>query len=572
METRANYFLIGLFTLLGFAGMVLFSLWFARVELDRQFAYYDVKFVSVSGLSRASEVRFAGLPVGQVINVDLSPDGDGTVLVRLEVRADTPVRVDSEATIESQGVTGVSYVGISAGDPAMARLMPEGDSLYPIIPAGRSMLQSLTEDAPELVEEVLNVVRDLSDLLNPTNVQRIDNIIANVETATEGFAQALEDFTVVSASISGFAIEISNFNVMLESMTSKAELLFDTADQTLVAISDLAAESQNTMATGNKTLEQATGTLSAAEDFITTDLKASTAELSAGLTEARGEIQRLGEEARQMLARFTETGETATTRLREAEATIKATDALIVQLSETLDTMDAAAVSFDLLVTGDGATLVAEARAALAPIAKAAQSDLPAMVADIRAATATAKEVMATVGNDLTSASGKIDGLADAATVTLNTVTDSFINANETLTAINSALVVGERTLVAAERTLNGADRVINEDISAITTDLRRTLDTLDNAIAQVSADIPGVTADLKAASEAARQAFEDVSGIITASDPPIRDFTTTALPQFTRLARETRDLIRNLEQLTKQIQRDPARFFLGGDKPAYQR
>jgi phospholipid/cholesterol/gamma-HCH transport system substrate-binding protein len=572
METRANYFLIGLFTLLGFAGMVLFSLWFARVELDRQFAYYDVKFISVSGLSRASEVRFAGLPVGQVINVDLSPDGDGTVLVRLEVRADTPVRVDSEATIESQGVTGVSYVGISAGDPAMARLMPEGDSLYPIIPAGRSMLQSLTEDAPELVEEVLNVVRDLSDLLNPTNVQRIDNIIANVETATEGFAQALEDFTVVSASISGFAIEISNFNVMLESMTSKAELLFDTADQTLVAISDLAAESQNTMATGNKTLEQATGTLSAAEDFITTDLKASTAELSAGLGEARGEIQRLGEEARQMLARFTETGETATTRLREAEATIKATDALIVQLSETLDTMDAAAVSFDLLVTGDGATLVAEARAALAPIAKAAQSDLPAMVADIRAATATAKEMMATVGNDLTSASGKIDGLADTATVTLNTVTDSFINANETLTAINSALVVGERTLVAAERTLNGADRVINEDISAITTDLRRTLDTLDNAIAQVSADIPGVTADLKAASEAARQAFEDVSGIITASDPPIRDFTTTALPQFTRLARETRDLIRNLEQLTKQIQRDPARFFLGGDKPAYQR
>jgi phospholipid/cholesterol/gamma-HCH transport system substrate-binding protein len=572
METRANYFLIGLFTLLGFAGMVLFSLWFARVELDRQFAYYDVKFTSVSGLSRASEVRFAGLPVGQVISVDLSPDGDGTVLVRLEVRSDTPVRVDSEATIESQGVTGVSYVGISAGDPEMARLMPEGDALYPVIPAGRSMLQSLTEDAPELVEEVLNVVRDLSDLLNPTNVERIDNIIANVETATEGFAQALEDFTVVSAAISGFAIEISNFNVMLESMTSKAESLFETADQTLVAISDLAAESQITVATGNKTLEQATGTLSAAEAFITTDLKASTAELSAGLTEARSEVQRLGQEARQMLARFTETGETATTRLREAEATIKATDALIVQLSETLDTMDAAAVSFDLLVTGDGATLVAEARAALAPIAEAAKSDLPAMVADIRSATATAKEVMATVGSDLTSATGKIDGLADTATITLNTVTESFTKANTTLEAINSALVVGERTLVAAERTLNGADRVINEDISAITTDLRRTLDTLDNAIAQVSADIPGVTADLKAASEAARQAFEDVSGIITASDPPIRDFTTTALPQFTRLARETRDLIQNLEQLTKQIQRDPARFFLGGDTPVYKR
>jgi phospholipid/cholesterol/gamma-HCH transport system substrate-binding protein len=80
------------------------------------------------------------------------------------------------------------------------------------------------------------------------------------------------------------------------------------------------------------------------------------------------------------------------------------------------------------------------------------------------------------------------------------------------------------------------------------------------------------VTADLQAASDAARQTFEQVSRVVAASDPPIRDFTSTALPQFTKLARETRDLINNLEQLTKQIQRDPARFFLGADTPVYKR
>lgn len=140
METRANHILIGLFTLAGIVGSIALLLWFARVELDQQFAYYDVRFSSVSGLSEASDVRFAGLPVGQVVNVRLSPDRDGTVLVRLEVDASTPVRSDSIATIESQGVTGVSFVGISAGRPDTGLLVPTSDTPVPQITAGQSVL------------------------------------------------------------------------------------------------------------------------------------------------------------------------------------------------------------------------------------------------------------------------------------------------------------------------------------------------------------------------------------------------------------------------------------------------
>lgn len=111
METRANYVLIGAFALAGFLAMLAAFLWFANIRLDRQFAYYDIDFPSVSGLSDASDVRFSGLPVGQVVDVRLSPERDGTVRVRIEIGADTPVRSDSVATIEAQGVTGVSYVG-----------------------------------------------------------------------------------------------------------------------------------------------------------------------------------------------------------------------------------------------------------------------------------------------------------------------------------------------------------------------------------------------------------------------------------------------------------------------------
>lgn len=573
METRANYILIGAFTVAGFLGIAAFFLWFARIELDRQFEYYDVRFSSVSGLARASDVRFAGLPVGQVANVTLSPDGDGTVLVRLEVQSGLPVRTSSLATIESQGVTGVSYVGISAGETTDPLLRDGADTDVPEIQPGRSVLQTLSEDAPRLMEEAVRAAKDLSHLLRPENIQRVDDILKNVDAASASFAQALDDFSVVASAVSGFAIETSNFNEMLGGLTSKAETVFDSADDTLKSISSLAEETHVTMATGTQTLDHASKTLQSIDTYVNDDLRVATTELTTAIEGFRTQIEEVGTEARKMLNTYDQAGVTANARLTELEKTITATDAMIVNLDETLDSIDQAATDFDQLVIGDGAALIAEARSAIQPIAAAAQTDLPAIMADIRSATATISKTATDLGQNLTSASGKADGVMDDASEMMKTVTDTFTRANTTLEAVNSALAVGERTLAAAERTFDGADRVINEDVAGITADLRKAITTLDGAIAQVSEDIPGVTADLKAASESARKAFDEIARTVEASGGPVRTFTTEALPQFTRLVGETRQLIRHLDQLAREIQRDPARFlFRGGNSPSYRR
>ena len=71
METRANYILIGAFTIAGLLATFGFLLWLANAEVNRQYTYYDMLFESVSGLGTASDVRFNGLPVGQVVALDL---------------------------------------------------------------------------------------------------------------------------------------------------------------------------------------------------------------------------------------------------------------------------------------------------------------------------------------------------------------------------------------------------------------------------------------------------------------------------------------------------------------------
>ena len=572
METKANYVLIGAFTLTGILGILGFFLWFAQAQLDRQFSYYEVRFTSVAGLASASDVRFAGLTVGQVVDVRLSPDGDGTVRVQLEIGADVPVRTSSVATIETQGVTGVSYVGISAGEATDPLLREVGPEEMPRIEAGRSVLQSLTEDAPQLVDEALNVMRELSNLASPENIERIDNILANAEKGSEGLAQALEDFSVVSAAVADFGEDITAFNDLLGRLTQRAESLFETAEGTLQNLDGLIEASRTTLASGTAALDQATTTFATADSYISEDLRQTTEELRSGIAELRAEIDLIGAEARAMVAEFRKTGEVASARLTEAEATIRATDAMIAELAATLEVIDTAAVNFDSLISVDGAALVAEARAAIKPISEAATADLPALVADIRSAMETANSTIASLGESLSAASGKVDGLMDEASLAMATVSDTFARANVTLDAINSALDVGERSLSAAERAFEGADALMNTEMAGITADLRRMIDSLDQAISQVSADIPAVTADLRAASESARLAFDEVARTALDSGQPISDFSANALPQYARLAREMRDLVSNLDQLTRQIQRDPARFFLGGSNvPAYR-
>ncbi|MBF9059027.1 MCE family protein [Rhodobacterales bacterium HKCCSP123] len=578
METKANFLLIGLFALAGMLGILGFFLWLARVELDRQFAYYDVRFTSVAGLSAASDVRFSGLPVGQVVDVSLSPDRDGTILVRLEVDAATPVRTDSVATIESQGVTGVSFVGIGPGTVESPLLSPEAGEV-PEIEAGRSTLQALTEDAPELVTETLRVVREIGDLFSGENEGRLERIIVNVETASEEFVAALEGISGITTTVTEFTEQINRFNTTLDALTQDLSVVLTSANETLLSIDLLADQATAVVASGTDTLNIAQGAIAEGQRYIAEDLTAVTAGIQETLVALRTELSTMRTDASALMATLGTTGETATLRLQEAEATLVRIDTLLGSLDTTSAAVGAAATRIDGLIVEQGAPLLTETRAAVAAATEAiatinatAETDLPAVMADVRAAAETARGVITSVGADLTAATTGLPELVTQAGSTLTQVSDTFANANETLTAINAALETGQRTLVAAESAFAGADTLINEEMQGLVTDLRATVTALTEAVGTVSEDLPLISADVRAASQAAAETFSGLQGLVDGSAPGIQAFTTTALPLYTRLATETRTLIGNLDRLTQTISRNPTQFLLNSDVPEFRR
>src|SRR5690348_15679041 len=144
METKAHHVLIGAFTLLMVAAVLLFALWLGKTSLNRQYHYYDIVFTeSVTGLSKGSPVQYNGIQIGEVSQLKLDPKDPRKVLARIQVAADTPTRGAPRARLGLPGLPGVAFVQLPGGAPTSRPLMPPPDDPVPVIKSKTSALSAL---------------------------------------------------------------------------------------------------------------------------------------------------------------------------------------------------------------------------------------------------------------------------------------------------------------------------------------------------------------------------------------------------------------------------------------------
>lgn len=181
METRAKHITIGAFVLSSLLAIAFFVFWLARFEGEARYYNYFVRFAgSVSQLRVDSTVLFGGIPVGRVTDVQIDPENSELARVDLAVREGTPIRVDSRATLEIQGITGGVVVQISRGTSAAALLEPDSE-----IVAGRSALEQIVRRVPDLLTKVDEITQRMNDLLSDKNRQAFSNSLANLEVMTQ---------------------------------------------------------------------------------------------------------------------------------------------------------------------------------------------------------------------------------------------------------------------------------------------------------------------------------------------------------------------------------------------------
>ena len=236
METRANYVLIGAFTIAVVVFGLLFSLWAAKYSSDRSWQEYKVIFNEpVTGLTEGSSVQYNGIAVGTVQRLTLSPQDPRRVEALLKIGADVPVKVDTKAKLSQLGITGSPFIQLTGGSPNAPRLLPQDNDDIPVIQTEPSALQNIADTANRLVQR-------LDKVLSEENVSHINQTLANLDKVSSAIGGQKED-------VRALVINLRQASEQLNTTLGTTNRAVDSLDRELVQqLPQLLAKLDSTLA------------------------------------------------------------------------------------------------------------------------------------------------------------------------------------------------------------------------------------------------------------------------------------------------------------------------------------
>lgn len=192
METRANHLWVGTVVLALLLALAAAIVWIARLGQGDQYEYDIFYGQAVSGLVDGSQVSYAGVPVGQVVDIALSEEDPEFVRVRIRVRDKVPILQGTQATIQSS-FTGVSTILLDGGVRGASTITCENAACpeeRPVIPSGSGGFGEIVANAPVLLERLATLTENLNTVLGPENQQQLSEILANTNRMSSELAQA----------------------------------------------------------------------------------------------------------------------------------------------------------------------------------------------------------------------------------------------------------------------------------------------------------------------------------------------------------------------------------------------
>lgn len=208
MESKANYSLVGLISVLVLFLAGAFVYWFAVLDTTVATKQYNVVFTgTVTGLSATTPVLFNGIKVGQVRAVAIDPKDPGKVIARIEVDVAAPVKVDTKAILEIQGLTGVPHVQLSGGTPGAAELVATREGELAVIIADKSDFQSILDGLQGTIVGASVAFDRLNKFLDD-NEAKTSKTLSNIEEFSAALAANADGVEQFLASLSDAGKEI----------------------------------------------------------------------------------------------------------------------------------------------------------------------------------------------------------------------------------------------------------------------------------------------------------------------------------------------------------------------------
>lgn len=533
METRANYVMVGIFTLVAVLAAFAFVYWTASVGDRGETAELRIRIPgSASGLSRGSAVLFNGVRVGDVRRIYIDVNDPDAAIVEARVDRRTPITASTQVDVGLANLTGQASIemrGSRAGEPNLLDLAEEEGRVAEVT-ANPSAVTDLLESAQSIFRRADGIltqfegfVDDVRDPLTETvrNVEAFSQALQNNADGIDSFLASVSDLSETFTSVSG----------QLESTLAAGEELIRAVDP------DRINQVVSNVESFTRQLDEAGGGLR---------------EIMANVDEAVQSVRRFSDGANETLARVdTIVGsvdpelvanvvrnfEAASTTVNEAAENIAHLSQVIDDRSEDIDR-----------IIGDSRQLAERLNRTSERV-----ESVVARVDDI-------------VGSD------DVEGIVTDTRETVQAyralaerLMRSSDRVDEVLVSLDRLLGSGEAEGVMSEasQTLQSY-RQLAERLTESTGRLDSVLERADDLLG--SDQIGEVVAEATQAMQAIRETAENLNARVGPITAGLERFSGQGLREAEALIRDSRRSINRIEQAISAFERNPQRILTGGE------
>jgi phospholipid/cholesterol/gamma-HCH transport system substrate-binding protein len=233
METRANYVIVGIFTLAAILAAFGFVYWTAAIGDRGETALLRVRIPgSASGLARGSFVLFNGVKVGDVRRVYIDVDNPTVAIADTEVDRLTPITKSTQADIGLAGLTGQANIELKGADPRETKLLDEAEAENKVaeITANPSAVTNLLQTAQDIFTRADKVLSQLegftSDVRGP-----LTKTVENAQKFSDALAKNADGIDKFLTSVSALSEELQGVSGKLDGTLKAAEGLLNSVDK-----------------------------------------------------------------------------------------------------------------------------------------------------------------------------------------------------------------------------------------------------------------------------------------------------------------------------------------------------
>ena len=190
MDTKINFFKIGLFVSSLFTLLVIFIFWLGKYGLeDKKYDDYSIFFSeSVSGLNIGSSIKFMGFEVGTVKDIKINPFNSEEILIDIQIQKGTPIKEDNFAILGNLGITGLKYIELKGGSNN-SKLLDENQYGMKVIKSKTSALTTFVDSTEDITKEITILLGQMKKVLNDENISNFSSLLSKSEKSMENIEQ-----------------------------------------------------------------------------------------------------------------------------------------------------------------------------------------------------------------------------------------------------------------------------------------------------------------------------------------------------------------------------------------------